>query len=749
MKRIDLASPRNLALLLEAEHLHALGFSCFPVDGKVPAVPWKAFQETYASAEQYVRWWAEGRYNIGIATGRISGVVVVDTDSADAETWAIAHLPRTPMITTTARGKHRYFRHPKTPVRNKARIHTGTERISLDVRGDGGFVIGPGSTHPTGVRYERLGTWPDSVDGLPVFDVSWVAAEIHPSQATLTAPPGPIDRDATLVRVRRYLEATPPAVEGQGGDVHTYSVACRVVRGFDLDDVDARLVLSEWNQRCQPRWPLHDLDEKIANARQYGEEAIGGRLGCTTGLSADDIVIPETVDPNTFGSTDTGNAELFAACYGRDVRYDHTRERYLLWSGHAFHLDRDGQVEQLTKSVVRRRLTAAATLTDDASRTRAVKWALASESRDRRRAILTLAQSEPSIRDAGKDWDTEPYLLGTPSGVVELETGRFRAGRRQDGITQQTYAPYDAGAACPRWNQFIEEISDGQPDWAQFVQRAVGYSLTGDIREQRFFLDEGGGANGKSTFLETLVHVLGTYAYVAPISAFVGRGSQVGEDLAALAGKRLVVATEPKKNATLNEARLKSLVGGDRQNARRLYGHPFEFNPVCTIWLAVNEKPRAADSSYGFWRKVVVIPFKRTFAGSAADQGLSEALRKEASGILNWCIEGRLAWQKRGLDPPASIGTATDAYESESDPLTEFLEDSVVVTDDDTWTAAGELYAAYGRWCDQQGIVEKSMERLTRAGFGRAMRRHAAKTRHPETRRKGYLGIRVEETANP
>ena len=290
--------------------LLALNLSLIPLDdpanttqtdpnrvGKVPIESWKTYQEQPADADQLEKWFDNGhRYNIGIVTGAVSGVVVVDLDSRAAADWAEVHLPRTPMRTQTAKGRHDFYRHPGTTVRNRARLKTANQTIKLDVRGDGGYVVGPGSVHETGVRYMMIGPWPTSLDALPVFDPTWLDTEEcpdrnitghNPKKRTRATTPSPsrqvrrarerADRKELRARARAYLRATPPAIQGQGGDTHTFAVVCRIVRGFDLDESVARELLSEWNQRCQPPWSEDELDAKISGALQYGAEPIGAR----------------------------------------------------------------------------------------------------------------------------------------------------------------------------------------------------------------------------------------------------------------------------------------------------------------------------------------------------------------------------------------------------------------------------------------------------------------------------------------
>lgn len=276
------------------------GYSVIPLDhpaetnqtdpkriGKVPRLQtWKMFQEARPTRDNLRAWFGNGhRRNIGLVTGAVSNLVMIDLDSPEALTWADAHLPPTPMVTRTAQGEHRGYRHPGVPVRNKARVQTGDPAVKIDVRADGGYVVGPTSLHASGVVYERAGTWPPVAE-LPVFDPAWLepdapaaepeTADTAPPRQARRTPPAGDEHARVLDRARAYLAAMPPAVQGQGGDTHTLVAACRIVRGFDLDDADALELLREWNRGCVPPWSDDDLTKKIRSARVYGKEPIGG-----------------------------------------------------------------------------------------------------------------------------------------------------------------------------------------------------------------------------------------------------------------------------------------------------------------------------------------------------------------------------------------------------------------------------------------------------------------------------------------
>ena len=437
-----------------------------------------------------------------------------------------------------------------------------------------------------------------------------------------------------------------------------------------------------------------------------------------------------------FNRTDAGNGEHFARLYGERIRFDHRRGRWLLWAGQWWREDDHGAVRRLAKEAARVRYQAAPEIDDLRGRASEARFAIASENRQRLEAMLMAARSEPPIADAGNQWNADPWLLGVANGVVDLRTGALRPGETGDRITYHSAIAFDPDAVCPRWERFLDEIFEGDQALVGFIERAVGYSLAGDTREQCLFTCHGSGSNGKSTFLKVLRDLAGDYGANTPFSTFeLHSRSAIPNDLAALAGRRLVTASETAEGTRLNEARLKALTGGDGITARFLHGEFFSFVPVAKFWLAVNHKPRVSDDSHGFWRRVRLIPFLRRFTEDG-DQDLPTKLEAELPGILAWAVRGALAWQAEGLRPPAAVTLATATYRDESDPLADFLA-TCTVEGPAYAVAAAVAFRAYGTWADDQGMGTR--ERLTSTAFGTRLAERYEKRRTKTGR--VYVGI--------
>lgn len=241
-------------------------------DGKVPLIAWKEYQDRRPTEDELRAWFATDQ-NLAIITGAVSGVVVVDVDSEDAHQLVVKRLPRTPWQTKTSRGFHLFYRHPGRPVRNRARLDLGSGRVALDVRGDGGFVIGPGSVHESGHTYQQAGDWSVPRERIPTFWLGWLERPA-PKPAARRAD-GPRPTGDVAERARRYLAKIPPPVIGQGSDDATLYAACKLARGFQLTEGEAAALLWEWAGN-RPGWTREWVEQKVQNALKYGEEEIGG-----------------------------------------------------------------------------------------------------------------------------------------------------------------------------------------------------------------------------------------------------------------------------------------------------------------------------------------------------------------------------------------------------------------------------------------------------------------------------------------
>jgi putative DNA primase/helicase len=416
-----------------------------------------------------------------------------------------------------------------------------------------------------------------------------------------------------------------------------------------------------------------------------------------------------------FPLTDLGAAEFFADRYGSRVRFDHRRGRWLIWNGLRWAPDADAQIYRLCGEHLRQWQRDALNIPERERRQRVVEYALRLERRGGMENILAVAKGLKPIASTGHEWDLDLYLLGVENGVIDLRAGTHRPGAPADMITMSAKASYDAQAVCPQWDAFLTSVLPDD-DLRVFVRRFVGYALTGNTDEQVLAMLYGKGSNGKSTLLSTLVDVFGDYAATIAFSALEFKRSDIPNDIANLQHVRFVMASEVKEGQRLNEARIKALTGGDTISARHLYSEWFSFKPAAKFFLAVNHKPMVADDSYGFWRRIRLVPFRQFFTGSDRVADLPQRLLEERDGILRWAVEGCLEWQRERLNLPLSILDASAEYQAESDPLADFLVECCEA-DTEAETKAHVVYSTYSKWAESRRIPKPSVLQPTAFGL--------------------------------
>lgn len=452
-----------------------------------------------------------------------------------------------------------------------------------------------------------------------------------------------------------------------------------------------------------------------------------------------------------FERGETGDAELLARLFADKVCFDHAENAWHLFRTHHWERDvtntigafvaNDIAAQYLYASAETKRRegegeTIQKRIKELCARASALRY------RNKIANVLALASSQPALALHGDEWDRDTMLLGVANGVLNLRANdfEFRNGAPRDYIRTTTPTQWNnLHTPAPRFEQFLQEIFAEDADLIAFVQRLLGYAVTGLTSEHIFPVLWGEGRNGKDTLLETLKCVLGDYA--VPVQSEVLLSSDRNPNAAtphlyALRGKRLCWVNESNEGARLNASQVKMLTGGGTIAARPLYGTPITFTPQYLLMLVTNHKPHANADDYALWKRVLLIPFTQAFVDSPCaanehkrDAKLAETLRGEASGILAWLVRGCLDWQRVGLNPPACVMKATEQYRGEEDSIAEFIAARCVVVAN-AETKAGELYEAYLAWAKLIG------EKLTMKGvtFGRRMGE-----RFQKEKRGGYV----------
>jgi putative DNA primase/helicase len=410
--------------------------------------------------------------------------------------------------------------------------------------------------------------------------------------------------------------------------------------------------------------------------------------------------------------TDVGNGQRFALQHGQWVRYCWPWHSWLLWTGTHWRRDPGDGVLELAKATAQAIYLEAGGAGSPEDRERLARWAVKTENEKLLRSMLALAQSEPGIPVLPEQLDADPWVLNCANGTVDLRTGDLRRHRREDLITKLVPVAYDPAAPCPTWLAVLDRIFGGRAGLIAFLQRSLGYSLTGDCSEQCVFILWGSGANGKTTLLSTAGTMLGDYALsTRPETLMVKRGDTIPNDVARLKGARLVIAVEAESSQRMAEGLVKQMSGQDRMTARFMRQEYFDFTPTFKIFLATNHKPLIRDTTHAMWRRVRLVPFTVTIPDDQQDRHLAEKLRAEWPGILAWAVQGCRDWQRGGLGLPDEVRAATEEYRAEMDVLGEFLSERCVL-EAAAKCAARELYVAYEAWAYTGGEKSPMSEKV-------------------------------------
>jgi putative DNA primase/helicase len=526
-------------------------------------------------------------------------------------------------------------------------------------------------------EYARNGRGEDA--GEPPVELGPEALKVWRGERPKRRDDGRLDRSGSLVKIGRELYdvgATRPAI-----------VAA-------LAERDEALGWRKYTGRSDAYTRYHEIvDELESNGRNSRVRATFGGHG--------------RGEPS-FNLTDLGNARRLIHRRGRNLRYCWLWSKWLVWDGKRWIKDDSGEVYRLAKETVAGIYQEAAAANDEARKAIA-KHAMRSEAGARIKEMVDLARSDvPVMPD---ELDADPDLLNAENGTIDLRTGELQEHRREDLITKIAPVEYDPDAAAPAWATFLERVLPSE-ELREFVQRAAGYSATGDTSEQCMFINHGTGANGKSTFQETAAAALGDYAMRTPTETLLAKRSDgVPNDIARLKGARFVSASETEEGRRLAESRIKDLTGQDTISARFMRAEFFDFAPTHKLWLSTNHKPEIRGTDNAIWRRIRLVPWSVAIPPNEQDKKLAAKLRDELPGVLAWVVRGCLEWRRVGLRDPEAVCRATVEYRAEMDVLGAFLSECCVLGDDQD-VAAADLYRAYSEWCKDTGEAPVKQRRF-------------------------------------
>lgn len=703
------------------------GWAFTPLVGKKPILQgWQ--RRPRASLADTLQWASE--YNIGLRTGRISGIVVIDVDiGGDANAL---DLCETVTALTGGGGRHFYFRCDR-PVGNSV----GKLGEHIDVRGDGGQVVFPGSVHPeTNRPYAWLqghAPWEIEIAQLP--EALFARLEVHDTPTNATLAPQRPRADEALQGTPKQRKYARRALQLELNAVHTAGEGRRNATlnkaAYNLGQLIAPGYLDrgEVEELLRSAALSAGLDENETNATI--------RSGIESGLQKPrDIPQKPDAPPNPpppppdediprlprgqFRLDLYGNADRFMHLFGRDVLWCEQRGCWLVWDGTCWRTDAMRRVAELAEQTMQA-LGAAARGDEDAQ-----KWAVrcTKTAAPAREMLEVVKHRAPVAMDA---LDADGWRLGVANGVIDLCSGALRPHDRADRITLLSPVQYDPAATCPRWDAFLYEIMAGDEAMVSALQRLAGYCLTGDISVQMLPIFHGPGGNGKNVLLDTLMGILGPHAAEAPDGLLTVRrgGDEHPTEIADLLGKRLVVASETDEGRKMRIGLVKKLTGNKYLKGRYMRQDYFQFVRTHKTILVTNNRPIVTETSNAIWRRLRLIPFDVKIPEARQDKRLTEKLVAEWPGILAWAVRGCLDWQQRqcDLELPEAVRQATEAYKDESDHVGDFISECCV-----DWrkhevqkmrVPKERTYTAYCIWCKDVGE-----EALSRRSFSTRMRSH-------------------------
>lgn len=441
---------------------------------------------------------------------------------------------------------------------------------------------------------------------------------------------------------------------------------------------------------------------------------------------------PESGQDRPPGYSDDALASRFTEAHADDLAFVNGWGRWLIWNGARWQTDETQAAFDLARMVARE---ASIEMLDAKG---SVRIAASIASAKTVSAIERLARADRCHASSIEIWDDDPWLLNTPAGTVDLQTGTMRIHDRADCITKITaVAP---GGDCPRFLAFLDRVFARDAELIAFVKRMLGYSLTGSIRDHALFFLHGSGGNGKGVLLNTFAAILFDYARTAAMETFAAtHGERHPTDLAMLRGARIVIAQETEDGQRWAESRIKALTGGDVISARFMRQDFFEFRPTFKLVIAGNHKPALRSVDEAVKRRFHLVPFTQTIPDHERDPHLPEKLQAEWPGILAWAIEGCLEWQRIGLAPPPSVRAATASYLADEDTIGQFIAERCSTDDKHAATEVNALFGAWTSWAEAAGEHPLTIRRFSTGLVARGFERG----KDTNTRRAIIIGLRL------
>lgn len=733
------------AMLTAALQYAAEGLRVFPLQtrGKRPRIKrWQ--EEATADPDRIREWW--GRWpeaNIGIVAGDGLAVVDVDTGGQSVREALVRllgeeRLPATRIVRTGSGGIHLYFRDdPDAPLPQTA----GALGDGVDTRAAGrGYVVAPPSLHPSGEPYRVLRD--HALAPVP----GWIRDRIGVAAQNGVRSDGDGGEGA-------YLQ------EGQRNAALASLAGSMRARGMSPDAILAAL-LAENDARCSPPLPDHEVRTIARSVSRYEPHpqltVVGPRA--EDEFEADPNATPpaHAPGPAARGPVRYTDEDAVARILPRlrdRLRYaGGQRGQWYVWDAYRWARDEGLRHDLVIRAELARLALAimerAAAAPSKGEAKPLEQWATRLQSADGVSAVTRLLRAKVGCVPA--DFDQDPYLLNTPAGPVDLRTGELR---RADpaGMHSRAAAVAPQPGGMPLFRSFLDHLTGGDPELQRFIQKMLGYALTGDTSEKSLWFIWGANTDtGKSTFLNLVAELMGTYADRVDADVLIGsRRNSIPAELARLPGVRFVSATEPEAGHAWNEKRIKSITGGDPIEVRFLYGQPFTYTPQYKIVIVGNSEPVIRNVDAAMLRRIHIVPFDIPVPRSRQVPNLARRMaEEEGPAILYWMLEGCRLWLEEGLEPPEAVARQTRRYIEDEDTLGQWIREECE-TGEGCEAPRQDLYRAWAEWCRMRGEEPGGAKAFKRKldARRRDLGLQEAIVEADGRRLRGYRGIRLRETA--
>lgn len=763
--------------------------SPFPIIGKFPPPSgWTGYEGAWPDDAQLDAWERTHAHQ-NIALRLPDDVIGIDIDAYDGRNglrsieWYETNLDEMlpPTWTSTSRtdgsGSGIKFYRVPTGLNWKSKLekdeHGNDSHVEIVRLGHRYAMVWP-SVHPL---TEQVYHWttPDGEisDIIPVIgeftalSPKWISA-LQTSSSTRRAQGDAHDHtDADVTHNGEVIDIDAIFRDGieigdQQNQLFTYmcSMRARSLRRTEMIALGMVVLQKLQNQEGRAPWTPDSIVELVDHVRRLYPAGLSsgmlqglgrGALAWAQRLAGGQAVTEVSeLPPREALATDMGNSMRMVQLLGDRIRYAVREDQWYVWDDVRWCPDETNRVMELTKNVVDA-IRGDAINAEGDERTRWLNWARDSESLARRKAMIAGAESEPELVINTTDMDKNPNILVVRNGTLDLLTGELRESRREELCSHLAEVDYVENAPFERWLSHVHFVCNGDPILMAYLQRAAGYSLTGNVGARSFFFMEGTGSNGKNAFVEPLMMVMGSYAKTATTALLTGGDEQHPTILADLQGARLVFIDETRQGKALNVERLKALTGSKRVKARKMSKDFYEFDAQFKLWIAGNGQPTIRDPSDGVWNRMHRVVCHGKIAPGKAIAGYGDLLYgEEASGILRWALEGLQGYRELGgLGMPDSIKEDVQTYRDDEDYVGQFIEDVLIKTGNKGDLILNtSLYAAYARWADEHGL--RGIDRLTSATLGKALVGHGIeRPKNPVSvnavKGRGYRGVKFAD----